>query len=801
MKPHLPIIVLIALLGTFVAKAVNIPDDYEHVDLMTSADLDAYTSNTTDDKYAFILWSDINFTPTTNASWTVSTPLVTGGALIYTTTEGYAPVALSFNGNKSFVFLLPSNLSFDTLSNLTISNQSEVSMGCNAINLGSVGKLYIKNVNDGAEDTPDVFFSGNRTNSKNLVKGSVIFSSGSSSLVDVLDNGDLYITGNSANSVSYQGNSSLASGGAFCLEGSCNISYNGDIHINDNASSSAATDYYSKYTDSESHGGAIYSNGILNISNNEDVDISGNSALSTSFREPNSYNAYNSFYSNSTGGAIYSAESISISDNNGNVSIVGNSAFSNAAYKYGESRSVSRGGAIGATGSIDISNNKDVLISGNSANSAAKLPGTTTTGSPYPYVNYSYGGAIYSTDSLCINNNEDVLISGNSVISFGSTSTIYSSYGGAIYSTGSISLFGNDSVTFENNYEKVTNYQLRSIYMSPDSASDVLVLAAKTQGHITFYDSVYMGNYSGSEVSLNADYIDADGIAQKATGDVVFSGKFTEEHLKEIKGGTAGTASEIANSRTSELLNTVNLYGGTLRVEDKAVLKTHAINVVAGSNATMKVSDATVDATGYDIKVNDSAVLVIGGTNGSSTLIAKNINIGEGATLSLTRTQVTTENVAMTLAAVDSMSVYNDQIAGVVRGNLSLAGGATLIADGAHLSMDGGILDFLATTENKTNLVLTLGAEYGSDSQIILFSDVDTAKFLQDNITATSNSSIVTLKASDYFAGEWVNDKTELVYDDGTIYVTGVNIVVPEPTTATLSLLALVGLAARRRRK
>ena len=800
MKPHLPIIVLIALLGTFVAKAVNIPDDYERIDLMTSADLDAYTSNTADDKYAFILWSDINFTPTTNASWTVSTPLVTGGALIYTTTEGYAPVALSFNGNKSFVFQLPSNLSFDTLSNLTISNQSEVSMGYNAINLGSVGKLYIKNVNDGAEDTPDVFFSGNRTNSKNLVKGSVIFSSGSSSLVDVLDNGDLHITGNSANSESYLGNSSLASGGALYLEGTCNISYNGDIHINDNASSSAATDYFSKYTDSESHGGAIYSNGILNISNNEDVDISGNSALSTSFRKPNSNNAYNSFYSNSTGGAIYSAESISISDNNGNVSIVGNSAFSNAAYKHGESRSVSRGGAIGATGSIDISNNKDVLISGNSANSAAKLPGTAT-GSPYPHDSYSYGGAIYSTDSLCINNNEDVLISGNSVISFGRTSTIYSSYGGAIYSTGSISLFGNDSVTFENNYEKVTNYQLRSIYMSPDSSSDNLVLGAASGGHITFYDSVYMGIYSGASVSLNDDYKDAEGFIQKATGDIIFSGKYAEEHLKEIKGGTAGTATEIANSRTSELLNTVNLYGGTLRVEDKAVLKTHAINVVAGSNATMKVSDATVDATGYDIKVNDSAVLVIGGTNGSSTLIAKNINIGEGATLSLTRTQVTTENVAMTLAAVDSMSVYNDQIAGVVRGNLSLAGGATLIADGAHLSMDGGILNFLATTENKTNLVLTLGAEYGSDSQIILFSDVDTAKFLQDNITATSKSSIVTLKAADYFTGDWVNDKTTLVYDSGNIYVSGVNIVVPEPTTATLSLLALVGLAARRRRK
>lgn len=553
-------------------------------------------------------------------------------------------------------------------------------------------------------------------------------------------------------------------------------------------------DFYDRYANAL--GGAVYSARNINFTN-------GNVYFANNYADSRAKSFSFSYYNRSAeafanGGAVYTGNNLNIQNVNtatfsGNYSY----ALSTVSYADGVSRAETKGGAIYATGDLTISNCLgEVNFLNNHAHSSGKVTGNT---SRYPAAAV-YGGAIYSNQTTAIFNNENVLFDGNYVKTSGRISNAVA-YGGAIFSTGSVYIAGNDEVVFQSNYEKVTNYQLRSIYMSPDSTSDNLVLGAASGGHITFYDSVYMGNYSGASVSLNDDYKDAEGFIQKATGDIIFSGKYAEEHLKEIKGGTAGTSTEIANSRTSELLNTVNLYGGTLRVEDKAVLKTHAINVVAGSNATMKVSDATVDATGYDIKVNDSAVLVIGGTDGSSTLIAKNINIGEGATLSLTRTQVTTENVAMTLAAVDSMSVYNDQIAGVVRGNLSLAGGATLIADGAHLSMDGGILNFLATTENKTNLVLTLGAEYGSDSQIILFSDVDTAKFLQDNITATSNSSIVTLKASDYFAGEWVNDKTELVYDDGTIYVTGVNIVVPEPTTATLSLLALVGLAARRRRK
>ena len=162
-------------------------------------------------------------------------------------------------------------------------------------------------------------------------------------------------------------------------------------------------------------------------------------------------------------------------------------------------------------------------------------------------------------------------------------------YGGAIYTTGTLSITGNSSVTFEKNYEKTTTsnsnptytYRLRSIYLMPNSAEDSLIIAAKTGGHITFHDSVYMLFCSGTTVSLNADYTDADGITQQAKGDIIFSGKFTAEHLEAVK-NSAATAAEITNSQTSEINNLINLYGGSLQVVDGAKLNGRGLTVAAG---------------------------------------------------------------------------------------------------------------------------------------------------------------------------------------------------------------------------
>ena len=569
MKLHLPKVLLSAVLAAscaFSAQAVEIPDTFEQVPLWTADYLSDYISNNQEDQYAFILWTDVDFTPTSNPDWNSSTSLVSGGQLIFTSSEGYAPVALRFSDGPSSAFNGPASLSFDTLSKLTFSNQTAASSG-GAIYLDS-GSLYIHNVTDGIDDAEqaDVLFSGNKSTGSSSSYGGAIRANGSSSVIDISGNGGVSFTGN------YISSSSSSYGGAIYATGSLSISNNADVSFTGNYTSSHA---------SPSYGGAIYATGSLSISNNADVSFTGNYTSGTS-----------SYY------------------------------FPSSSY----------GGAIYATGSLSISNNADVSFTGNYTSSSSS----------------SSGGAIYSTGSLSISNNEDVLFTGNSSSSSSVSSAFYY-HGGAIYSTGSLSIVGNESVVFEKNYEKYGSpYRLRSLHMETDSSSDNLILSAKTGGHITFYDSVYK-NAPGT-VSFNADYTDEDGITQKAGGDIIFSGQYTAEHLQEIKGGTAGTASEIADSQTSYIYSLITLYGGSLQVVDGAKLNGRGLTVAANSGAKLLLRDGSMSHGGYNFTFNSGTTLELQGYN---TITATKITMGSGSELTVVVDAGHQNTAALTLGGTD----------------------------------------------------------------------------------------------------------------------------------------------------
>lgn len=76
---------------------------------------------------------------------------------------------------------------------------------------------------------------------------------------------------------------------------------------------------------------------------------------------------------------------------------------------------------------------------------------------------------------------------------------------------------------------------------------------------------------------------------------------------------------------------------------------------------------------------------------------------------------------------------------------------------------------------------------------LALFSNIDSLVIGEKNLTDGD-----TFLAQDYFSGSMIGEETTLVYENGALTATGL---IPEPTTATLSLLALAALAARRRRK
>ncbi len=834
MKPHLPVSLLTAVLAAFIAlpaNAVEVPSGYNLTYLNTISELQNYRELSTSQRIAFVLKNSLDFTPSGNAYWNSSTPLVNGGNVFFSSLNSDSPLALSFKDGSGATFSKQKALTFDTLSNLTFSTLEE-----NAINLvASSGTLSISNVNDGLSNTVDVLFEKVRNTAYDKYSSATYYNYGSAisaSNVSIINNGGVSFSANSAEHDSDGfSNDSVGSslGGAIYVNGSgtnLTIGYNADVTFSNNSASGfgvtasksgeawggailstgnravmtiikngdVAFTGNSASSSDDACGGAIMGGGA-NITDNGDVDFTNNSASSNTDALGGATYTYNLTISNNgdvaftgnsasghsftCGGAIYERNVLLISDN-GNISFADNAATSSIVNdEYG---AFAQGGAIDAY-VVRIRNNGDVSFSGNSASSNF----------------YSYGGAICSAIGVIINNNGVVTFSGNSTdIKYVDNGI---ARGGAIQTGGELYIQGNESVLFEKNCE-IDNgvYRLRSIYLERGTGN--MYLSAKTGGNITFYDSVY----SSGNTYINSDYTDAEGNTTSAKGDVIFSGKHAEEHLNEILAANnenrTATAEEILNSQTSEIGGNVYVNGGSLQIVDGAVLKVNGdtVSIEEDSNATLAVSDAELVAANATIEVGESATLQL--SNGA-TVTAKEIEIAAGATLSLvdlTATEINHRGIEMFTMSNSEAAVA--QVFNTINANLTFAAGSTLVTDGTGINMtEGSVLTFNATSEGeKINLVFTLGTEYGEDGLVQLFSNVDIVKFLMDGEEVDSST---TLLASDFFTGAGINENTTLHYDStaNVVYLQEGNNVVPEPTTATLSLLALAALAMRRRRK
>ncbi len=408
--------------------------------------------------------------------------------------------------------------------------------------------------------------------------------------------------------------------------------------------------------------------------------------------------------------------------------------------------SSSYGGAIYASSGVSITGNGDVLFTGNSSSSVGgaiyTYSGVSITRNGdvlFTGNSASYGGAIEAS-SVSITGNGDVTFSGNSASS---------SYGGAIYAfSGDVSISGNETVCFEKNYERENStYRLRSIY-----AGGNLNLSAKTGGHITFHDSVY----NGGTTALNADYTDADGKTQQAKGDIIFSGQYTKTHLDAIleanHEGRVATDAEILNSRTSTLGDTT-LYGGTLQVLDGAILDTASLSVEAGSRARVLLRDAELKGTA-GITFNAGTTLQVQG----DSLITGDVLLLAGSSLD-------------------------------IDGAITINGGLTL---GQGLTLSGDILADIRNLQSGQSLTLVSGLESLA---------VQTQELVR-SVEYTTVMDGYEVQASEYFSNLAGNTGLVMRYDSeaGTVSICNTP-AVPEPTTATLSLLAFAALAARRRRK
>lgn len=430
---------------------------------------------------------------------------------------------------------------------------------------------------------------------------------GNSGICALTGNGDVAFNGNTASVPSSINANSW--GGAiynchsFFADESFTLSSNKSVTFSGNKVSSANT----------SLGGAIVNyGGTFALSRNEVVNFSGNMSLGGYYGANGGaiHLAGGSFTLNGNGGVTFSGNRASGVDsastysraaggalhlNSGTFTMSGNEvvifsenvASTSARYAdaYGGAICL-EGGYVG--GDFTLSGNGTVLFSGNAASSADEACGGAI------YVN------VYSTFTL--SGNEKVTFSGNTA-----------NNGGAICNYGTFMLSGNGDVLFEKNAE-ISNgsYRLHSI-----SSYGYFNLSATEGKSVLFRDSVYVGR----EVSLNQD----------GTGDIIFSGATTEADLREVKGGVDGTAEEIRNSRTSLLAEKATLCGGRLIVEDGAILTGKGITVAEGANATIRLKDATLAETYYEIAVSAGSGLEF---EGESTLRASTLSMADGSFLS-----------------------------------------------------------------------------------------------------------------------------------------------------------------------
>ena len=685
-----------------------------------------------------------------------------------------------FNGSANYNERHEGNVIRRRYESLAFTSETSSSQGSAIYGAGSAVILL--------SDNGSVTFSGNTasaSSSDSFARGGAIYGRDSSTIT-LSDNGSVVFEGNTASS-SASSYSSPAYGGAIYGEwgSTITLSNNGSVTFSGNTAESASTNAaggaihgYKDITlidhgsvtfsgntasspDGSVFGGAIY--GSVTMTGNGDVSFSGNTASGPSF------SAY--------GGAIYGGSSspITLSDN-GSVTFIGNTASS--------TYSSAHGGAIYGYGStITLSDNGSVTFSGNTASSSS------------PYV-YAYGGAINGSSTITLSDNGSVTFSGNTASSSDDDAS-----GGAIYTYGDLSIRNNDSVAFYQNAEVVNGntYRLRSIYAGGSGAE--ISLSAAAGKSITFRDSVYIA--SGSTVNLNADYTYLDeageSVTIRQTGDIIFTGADTEQHLNDLLeaagAGRTATAQEILNSRTTEVCAMTNLYGGRLRVEEGAIYQGQGITAMEGSAATVRVQNAELSHEGYDLTFNAGTALEVAGNStirGNVNMLADSLfKMEQAATLSLHET------------------LQADAATLTVNGGALLEGGATLnasltLADGATLDMDA--LDVGAVTLNGA---LTFGGQVTMGDKLLgILSEMSGWEESVTLFTGLTDLVLPAVAADDAADRLWVGDVFSNLAGDEHYYfnykadVGSLSVVfIPEPTTATLSLLALAALAARRRRK
>lgn len=248
---------------------------------------------------------------------------------------------------------------------------------------------------------------------------------------------------------------------------------------------------------------------------------------------------------------------------------------------------------------------------------------------------------------------------------------------------------------------------------------------------------------------------------------------------KYAASGNCTTNISAVNGGVVDIQSKLTYIGSILDKDSGIADKSANFTIGAGSSVSFKrmeiyaethiVNGGTFSAT--NVTLNDGAALTYTSTDAGASFDVDSLTVESGAELALV--------FGDEVESVSAYSLLREALATADTNTISLDTNLTL-ESGSVLTINGGVIDLngKALTISDGAIINTLGMAEGNNMNT-LFTNVGT-------FTMNEGATVV------------VNGVSSRVSYDGSSVVVAT---VPEPTTTTLSLLALAGLVMRRRRQ
>ena len=365
-------------------------------------------------------------------------------------------------------------------------------------------------------------------------------------------------------------------------------------------------------------------------------------------------------------------------------------------------------------------------------------------------------------------------------------------------------------------------------------------------------ETIYMfgaANVVSGGADLTADYIEM-------TGNGTINGKIAgvlESVLPGVALPTNGSVNAILGEGTTldadkvALSGALNVVDGATVSGDDSVLMNGNVNMLsnnaevvsangnisinggAGVQSVTTMENASLTAEKGKVVFNNALVDSTGSTvtaglgmtvTGNSSVQLNDVLLG-GETLVSADSDLTIDSMLQTNDGTFIENMGSLSLNDVALSGTELYNGGVIQIDG-DLSLDSAKLTFVIESLTNNDTAITLGANANITAADItnvtfviesdkvasaLYNYEEFAFVLFENASAEDFSLVEAALAQDEITftingATWsdFNDELEVRHEGGNIVIMG-NVVIPEPTTATLSLLALAALAARRRRK